>query len=200
MKITIGKVSKILGVNVDTVRRWEKEGKIKSERTNGGHRRYDESEILLFQKTNKTLVLEEKKAALYIRANNQVNKSELEEIKKKAKQFCKSNQWNFITIEDISSSVDYSRKGLIELIGLIEADCLHTIVVPRKEYLDFFGKDIFEEICKWHQVNVISLPEEENIEEDILRTISDLTAKLIGKDNPQYQNIINLYRKSLEQK
>ena len=36
----------ILGVSTDTLRRWEKEGKITSTRTEGGHRRYDLTDIL----------------------------------------------------------------------------------------------------------------------------------------------------------
>jgi len=43
--INIGQVSKIIGVNVQTVRRWDKENKIRSIRTPGGHRRYRLSDI-----------------------------------------------------------------------------------------------------------------------------------------------------------
>ena len=35
-----------MGVSTDTLRRWEKEGKITSSRTEGGHRRYDLTSIL----------------------------------------------------------------------------------------------------------------------------------------------------------
>lgn len=38
-------VAALLGVNPDTVRRWAREGRLKSFRTPGGHRRYPESQI-----------------------------------------------------------------------------------------------------------------------------------------------------------
>jgi putative resolvase len=38
--ITIQEASKILGVTPKTLRLWEKEGKIQSYKTEGGHRRY----------------------------------------------------------------------------------------------------------------------------------------------------------------
>ncbi|MEZ2225608.1 MerR family DNA-binding transcriptional regulator [Microcoleus sp.] len=38
--ISIGELAELKAVSVDTIRRWENEGKIKSVRTNGGHRRY----------------------------------------------------------------------------------------------------------------------------------------------------------------
>ncbi len=43
--ISIGKAAKIFGVSRDTLRNWEQQGKIKSIRTKGNHRRYDESDI-----------------------------------------------------------------------------------------------------------------------------------------------------------
>ena len=41
MKVSIGKAAEELGVTRETLRRWEHLGKITSERTKKGHRRYD---------------------------------------------------------------------------------------------------------------------------------------------------------------
>lgn len=41
MKVSIGKAARELGVSPETLRRWEAAGKIRPERTPGGHRRYD---------------------------------------------------------------------------------------------------------------------------------------------------------------
>ncbi len=43
--LAISEAADILGVSVTTLRRWEKEGKLTSERTPAGHRRYDLSKI-----------------------------------------------------------------------------------------------------------------------------------------------------------
>jgi len=45
IKISINKASEQVGVSINTLRRWEKEGKITSERTKGGHRRYDNNSL-----------------------------------------------------------------------------------------------------------------------------------------------------------
>ncbi|VEP11656.1 hypothetical protein H1P_1120013 [Hyella patelloides LEGE 07179] len=45
-KLSISEAAYLLGVSTDTLRRWEKEGKITSTRTEGGHRRYDLTDIL----------------------------------------------------------------------------------------------------------------------------------------------------------
>jgi putative resolvase len=45
-KVSIQDASDLLGVHLDTLRRWEEEGKIVAERTSGGHRRYNVSKLL----------------------------------------------------------------------------------------------------------------------------------------------------------
>lgn len=44
--LDIEKASKFISVSKSTLRRWEREGKIKSYRTIGKHRRYDEKDLL----------------------------------------------------------------------------------------------------------------------------------------------------------
>jgi len=44
--LSIGEASKSFGISKDTLRRWEKIGKIQSIRTPGGHRRYSKKPIL----------------------------------------------------------------------------------------------------------------------------------------------------------
>ncbi|WP_018665518.1 MerR family transcriptional regulator, partial [Heyndrickxia acidiproducens] len=53
MRVNIGKVAETVGVTVDTIRRWEKEGKIKSERSSAGHRRYDLDQVLAYVNNEK---------------------------------------------------------------------------------------------------------------------------------------------------
>jgi excisionase family DNA binding protein len=43
--VSIGEAARIFGVNPRTLRRWEADGKIRSQRTLGGHRRYDRADI-----------------------------------------------------------------------------------------------------------------------------------------------------------
>ena len=43
--VGINEAAKSIGVSVDSLRRWERKGKITSERTIGGHRRYTVSKL-----------------------------------------------------------------------------------------------------------------------------------------------------------
>ena len=44
--LQIGDAAKLRGVSIDTLRRWEKAGKIQAVRTEGGHRRYRVADLL----------------------------------------------------------------------------------------------------------------------------------------------------------
>ena len=46
--ISIGEAASILGVSIDTLRRWDKSGKLKPIKSKGGHRIYNRFQIELF--------------------------------------------------------------------------------------------------------------------------------------------------------
>jgi excisionase family DNA binding protein len=46
--LSIGKTAEILGVHIDTLREWDKEGKLVPVKTFGNHRRYKQSDINTF--------------------------------------------------------------------------------------------------------------------------------------------------------
>ncbi|MEQ9552066.1 MAG: MerR family DNA-binding transcriptional regulator [Coleofasciculus sp. G3-WIS-01] len=57
-------------MSIDTLRRWEKEGKIQSVRTEGGHRRYDIDDLIDLIESRKTIA--------YARVSSHDQKSDLE--------------------------------------------------------------------------------------------------------------------------
>ena len=53
MRVGIREAAETIGVSIDTLRRWEKAGKIRSYRTGGEHRRYNLVELGLIRKSDK---------------------------------------------------------------------------------------------------------------------------------------------------
>lgn len=47
-KVAIGAAAKMLGVSIDTLRRWDASGKLKANKSSGGHRYYDLEELQRF--------------------------------------------------------------------------------------------------------------------------------------------------------
>ena len=48
--VPISKAAEILGVSIDTVRRWEKAGKITAERSEGGHRLFSVDKLETYKR------------------------------------------------------------------------------------------------------------------------------------------------------
>ena len=74
MKISIGKAAQELGVNKETLRRWEKSGKITPERTPKGHRRYESTKLRSMDPKKTSSI---KKTIAYARVSSHDQKEDL---------------------------------------------------------------------------------------------------------------------------
>ena len=201
MKYSIKEPAKHLGVTTQTLRDWERKGKIKSERTDGGHRRYDESELtrLSGKKT-----VRGKLTAIYVRVSTLSRKSDLELQKQVLLLHCAAKGWENVVIEDIGSGLNYNKKGLLELIKLIETNQIERIVLNYKDRLLRFGSEIIFEICKYHGVEVVVVTEsecksyEEELVEDVLSIITVFSAKLYGSRSHKNKKVIDESKKLFE--
>ena len=129
MKVPISRASKELGVSMETLRRWEREGKFTSERTPGGHRRYDLDKL---QKIANKEQEEEKITLIYARVSTPGKKEDLKTQIERLEMFCASKGWRYKIIQDVGSGLNYKKKGLLELIQLIETNQIERIVVNYK--------------------------------------------------------------------
>jgi hypothetical protein len=72
--LKIGKTAKLLGISIDTLRRWDKSGKLSSVRHPGGHRYYDPEDIHRRMTERETV-----NKNLFVIANNWASNMELHE-------------------------------------------------------------------------------------------------------------------------
>jgi predicted site-specific integrase-resolvase len=197
MIVGIGKLAKELGVAIDTVRRWEREGKIKGERTKGGHRRYELGKILsrLDKKS------EERITVGYARVSTKNKKDDLERQKKVIELYCAAKGWRHRIIEDTGSGLNYNKSGLKELIKLIETNQVERLVLNYKDRLLRFGSEIIFELCKYEDVEVIVINDreeksyEEELVEDVLSIITVFSAKLYGIRSKKNKTIVENTKK-----
>lgn len=203
MKVTIGKAAKELGVTVETLRAWEKAGKIKSERTQGNHRRYELEEITGYANRNKANL---KVTAIYARISTPSRKNDLDMQRQVLELFCASKGWQYTIIEDIGSGLNYSKKGLLELIKLIENNQIERIVLNYKDRLLRFGSEIIYEMCKYHNIEIVVINDtesetyEEELVEDVLSVITVFSARLYGNGSHKNKNIVDNAKKMFEKK
>ena len=107
MKIRIGKAAKLLGVSIDTLRRWEREKKITSQRTVNGHRRYDEEEITSLKKRTSS---GNKITLGYARVSSHDQKKDLNRQIELLESYCAANGWTHEILQDLGPGLNYQKK------------------------------------------------------------------------------------------
>ncbi|MEW9677986.1 MerR family DNA-binding transcriptional regulator [Lentibacillus sp. L22] len=100
---TIDEASSILGVHPTTLRRWEKERKITSSRTTGGHRRYAVKDLSAIKRDLKPL--QDKIVIGYCRVSSSDQKEELKRQVHTVSQYCSANGYQFRFIKDLGSGM-----------------------------------------------------------------------------------------------
>ena len=101
--------AKYLGVSQETLRRWEKAGKIAVERTLKGHRRYDLSKFSGHAAKN----LNSAKYTLgYARVSSHDQKEDLTRQAQVLENFCTVNGWSYEIVQDLGSGLNFQKRGL----------------------------------------------------------------------------------------
>jgi excisionase family DNA binding protein len=98
--IPISEAAKLLGVHAETLRRWERDGKIKPRRTSGNLRRYDIADIrpdLIHAAPAST-----RKIVAYARVSSHDQKDDLERQKQVLEDYCAAQGWTFESLLPIS--------------------------------------------------------------------------------------------------
>jgi putative resolvase len=177
--ITVEEASKLLGVSTKTIRRWENEGKIKSIRTNGGHRRFLVAD-LIGSKTEKSLTI------AYARVSSHDQKDDLKRQEIVLESYCATKGYAFELISDMGSGMNYKKKGLIRLIKLICSNQVDRLVLTHKDRLLRFGSELIFSLCEIFgcEVVIINRSEDSTFEEDlasdVIEIITVFSARLYG--------------------
>lgn len=187
--ITINEAAKTLGVTPKTLRVWEKEGKIKSYKTEGGHRRYNLQELLGGHKEKSLTVA-------YARVSSHDQKADLERQCKVLELYCANKGYDFEIISDLGSGMNYKKKGLIRLIKLICSNQIDRLVITHKDRLLRFGSELIFSLCEHFgvEVNIINRTEdstfEEDLAKDVLEIITVFSARLYGSRSHKNKSVL----------
>ena len=115
--LTTNQLAKLLNVWPETLRRWEREGKLKPLRTPGGHRRYKESQIMALIGEEIT-VNETKQCAIYARVSTakQAEAGNLQRQKERLIAYAVEKGYQVKAIyTEIASGLNENRRELAKL-------------------------------------------------------------------------------------
>lgn len=190
------KAKEILGVHIQTLYNWDKNNKIETIRTPGGHRLYNVEKYLETQNLKKTPeknpIIDEpkimssntKENLCYIRVSTIAQKDDL----LRQKEYMKKKYPDYEIIEDIGSGINFNRKGLRRVIKLAIDGKINKLVIAYKDRLTRFGFELIEDLIKGYSNGEIIIDEnikkvknvKEEMVEDVLQILNVYTAKMNG--------------------
>jgi len=189
--IKIGKASEILGVSIQTLRRWETFGSLVPDRKSlGGTRYYDLDKLLGLNKSDINLTI------AYARVSNHDQKEDLARQAKLLSSYCASHGWNYEVIQDLGSGMNYYKKGLKRLLELILERKIRRLVLTHKDRLLRFGAELIFTLCETRQVEVVIINQgeeasfEEELAKDVLEIITVFSARLYGARSHKNKKLV----------
>ena len=186
--LTIGQMARKLGVTVETLRRWDKEGKLLPQsRTLGGHRRYaSEPDVLPGTKT-----------VCYARVSTAEQKGDLERQKNRLSVYAANNGWNDVeVVADTGSGLNCRRKGLLHLLDMLLKREVCRLVIENKDRLLRFGAELLFKVCQAMGVEVVitdkdgAASAELDLAKDVISIIIVFSARLYGSRSHSRNKIV----------
>ncbi|PSR30918.1 MAG: IS607 family transposase, partial [Sulfobacillus benefaciens] len=193
---TSHEVAHLLGVNIKTVQRWDREGRLKpAGRTATGRRYYTEDQILAFRH-ERPAPTGPRKIVAYCRVSSPSQRPDLKNQRLALEQFCTVRGLAPVEfIEEVGGGMNFRRKKFLALMDAVDAGEISTLIVAHKDRLTRFGYEWFERFCQQHGCEILVLnqehlsPEQELVQ-DLLTITHAFSARLYGLRN---------YRKRLKE-
>lgn len=201
--LSIGKFAKSLGVSIQTLRNWDKEGKLKPTYvTENGYRYYSEDLLNKFRNIKNVNKIK-KKNILYARVSTKNQKDDLDRQVDNLKQYAYSKGYSFEIITDIGSGINYKKEGLLKMINLVECGEVDRIIVLYKDRLIRFGYDLIEYICKLNDTKIeivdnSTISKEQELTEDLIQIITVFSNKLYGARSKKTINLIKSVKENAD--
>ncbi len=201
--LSIGKFAKSLGVSIQTLRNWDKEGKLKPTYvTENGYRYYSEDLLNKFRNIKNVNKIK-KKNILYARVSTKSQKDDLDRQVDNLKQYAYSKGYSFEIITDIGSGINYKKEGLLKMINLVECGEVDRIIVLYKDRLIRFGYDLIEYICKLNDTKIeivdnSTISKEQELTEDLIQIITVFANKLYGARSKKTINLIKSVKENAD--
>ena len=171
---TINQFSKILGVTPQTLRNWDRSGKLPPHHTSGNGYRYYSSEQL-----NQIRGIKPKKRMVigYCRVSSHKQKDDLERQIENVRNYLIAQGKPFEIITDIGSGINYNKKGLQNLIEKLVNNEVEKIVAG------LYG-------CEIEIIDNTQKTEQQELLEDLVQIITVFSCKLQGKRANKAKKII----------
>lgn len=204
MTISIGDVAKELGISVKTLRRWADADKIRSERSPSGHRRFYLADIKRI--TPRDLKALDKRVTINsARVSSHDQKEDLTRQIQVLEAFSSANGWQYETISDLGSGLNYNKKGLQKLLKRIMKGDVGRLVLTHKDRLLRFGAELVFSMCAEFETEVVIINKtdeeisfEQELVTDMIELITVFSARLYGSRSHKNKKLLDNVAKAVQ--
>jgi predicted site-specific integrase-resolvase len=196
--LKIGAAAELLGVSVETLRRWEATGELMPARKGpGGTRYYAAADLLGLGDADAPTVC-------YARVSSHDQKADLERQHGMLESYCAAKGWRCEVIKDLGSGMNYRKKGLQALLEKILRKQMRRLVLTHKDRLLRFGAELVFALCELQQIEVVIINKgeqpsfEEELAKDVLEIITVFSARLYGARSKKNREIIETLKTTME--
>ena len=196
-------VTQILGVTAQTLRNWDKEGKLKPAYVkSNGYRYYSEDSILAYT-NDKRKNKKELNVVGYARVSSKKQSDDLEIQVNNLKSYLDSKYDEYEIITDIGSCINYTKPGLKKLIEKINRKEIDLIVVLYKDRLLRFGFELIEYFASLNDVKIevldkIDKNQDQELVEDLVQIVTVFSCKIQGKRKAKTKELISDFSQKIE--
>lgn len=199
--LRIRQAAELLGVSTQTLRRWERTGKLPpANRTVGGQRRYDP---VTLRSSSSVLQQEELLTLAYARVSSHDQKDDLARQENMLSMFCSFYGWTYEIISDLGSGLNYHKRGLKNLIQKILNKNIKRLVLTHKDRLLRFGSELIFSLCEQRGIEVVLINQgkepsfEEELASDVLEIITVFSARLYGARSRKNKKLLKNLEETL---
>ncbi|MDJ0554393.1 MAG: IS607 family transposase [Microcoleaceae cyanobacterium MO_207.B10] len=188
--IKIGAAAELLGVSIDTLRKWELSGELIPDRkSQGGTRFYDYSKLINLGNADGSTIC-------YARVSSHDQKADLERQQAMLEAYCAAKGWKFEIIKDLGSGMNYRKKGLQKLLEKILRKQTKRLVLTHKDRLLSFGAELVFSVCELQGIEIVMINKgeqpscEEELAQDVLEIITVFAARLDGSRSKKHKKLL----------
>jgi predicted site-specific integrase-resolvase len=178
----INEFAKRVGRSVQTVRRWEKEGKLEAKRLPSGHRYFDEADVRALL----GIAPDKKEIVVYCRVSSAGQKDDLASQVRAMEEYCRGagiavDVW----MQEIGGGMNFKRKHFLHLVDRIQRGEIKKLLIAHKDRLMRFGFDLFHHMatengCEIVVMNQESYSPQQEMVEDLMAIVHTFSCRLDG--------------------
>ena len=190
--IRIGEAAALMGVSVQTMRKWERTGELRPTRkSQSGTRYYDRLDLL-------DVGNEAAPTIGYARVSSPDQKADLDRQHAALEAYCAAQGWRTEIIRDLGSGLKYDKPGLQRLLDLILHRQVKRLVLTHRDRLLRFGAELVFALCEKRGVEVVVIHQtgppafEAELAQDVLEIVTVFSARLYGSRSPKSRQLIEV--------